>query len=180
MLSAVWRTWMAKSVRCGRLRTWSEKRGRAHRQGRRRAWKVVKPDTAGARSRDNRIARRARLASRSEGGPGVAVLPLRACGRGPGGGAALAPGVLRDEMVLVCPALPGGGRWTAELESCSRCSSVHLIRPAGPGSSAWTRHWSESPRWRWFGGAPPLGQQRRGPPRTPRGRGGRPRHSTGC
>jgi hypothetical protein len=40
-------------------------------------------------------------------------------------------GVLRDELVLVCPACQESGDWTAELESCSRCGSVHLIRRLG-------------------------------------------------
>ena len=40
-------------------------------------------------------------------------------------------GVLRDELVLVCPGCQESGEWTAELESCSRCASVHLIRRLG-------------------------------------------------
>jgi hypothetical protein len=40
-------------------------------------------------------------------------------------------GVLREELVLVCPACQESGNWTAELESCSRCASVHLIRRLG-------------------------------------------------
>ena len=40
-------------------------------------------------------------------------------------------GVLRDELVLVCPVCQESGEWTAELESCSRCASVHLIRRLG-------------------------------------------------
>lgn len=40
-------------------------------------------------------------------------------------------GVLRDQLVLVCPACQESGDWTAELESCSRCASVHLIRRLG-------------------------------------------------
>jgi hypothetical protein len=39
--------------------------------------------------------------------------------------------VLRDELVLVCPACQESVDWTAELESCSRCASVHLIRRLG-------------------------------------------------
>jgi len=39
--------------------------------------------------------------------------------------------VLRDELVLVCPVCQESGDWTAELESCSRCASVHLIRRLG-------------------------------------------------
>lgn len=40
-------------------------------------------------------------------------------------------GVLRDELILVCPACQESGDWTAELESCSRCASVHLMRRLG-------------------------------------------------
>jgi hypothetical protein len=40
-------------------------------------------------------------------------------------------GVLRDELVLVCPGCQESGEWTAELESCARCASVHLIRRLG-------------------------------------------------
>ncbi len=40
-------------------------------------------------------------------------------------------GVLREELVLVCPACQESGDWTAELQSCSRCASVHLIRRLG-------------------------------------------------
>ena len=40
-------------------------------------------------------------------------------------------GVRRDELVLVCPACQDSGEWTAELESCSRCASLHLIRRLG-------------------------------------------------
>ena len=40
-------------------------------------------------------------------------------------------GVLRDELVLVCPVCQESGDWIAELESCSRCASVHLIRRLG-------------------------------------------------
>jgi len=40
-------------------------------------------------------------------------------------------GVLRDELVLVCPGCQESSDWTAELESCSRCASVHLIRRLG-------------------------------------------------
>jgi hypothetical protein len=37
-------------------------------------------------------------------------------------------GVLRDHLVLVCPACQESGDWTADLEHCARCASVHLIR----------------------------------------------------
>jgi hypothetical protein len=40
-------------------------------------------------------------------------------------------GVLRDQLVLVCPACQESGEWTAEVESCGRCGSVHLIRRLG-------------------------------------------------
>jgi hypothetical protein len=40
-------------------------------------------------------------------------------------------GVLRDELVLVCPRCQDSGEWTAELESCARCASLHLIRRLG-------------------------------------------------
>jgi hypothetical protein len=40
-------------------------------------------------------------------------------------------GVLRDELVLVCPACQEAGDWTTELEACSGCASVHLIRRLG-------------------------------------------------
>lgn len=37
-------------------------------------------------------------------------------------------GVLRDHLVLVCPACQESGDWTADLERCAQCASVHLIR----------------------------------------------------
>jgi hypothetical protein len=40
-------------------------------------------------------------------------------------------GVLRDQLVLVCPACQESSDWTAELEACARCGSVHLIRRLG-------------------------------------------------
>ena len=40
-------------------------------------------------------------------------------------------GVLRDQLVLVCPRCQESGEWTAELESCARCASLHLIRRLG-------------------------------------------------
>jgi hypothetical protein len=39
--------------------------------------------------------------------------------------------VLRDQLVLVCPGCQKSGEWTAELESCARCTSLHLIRRLG-------------------------------------------------
>ena len=40
-------------------------------------------------------------------------------------------GVLRDQLVLICPGCQASGEWTAELQGCSRCASVHLIRRLG-------------------------------------------------
>jgi hypothetical protein len=40
-------------------------------------------------------------------------------------------GVRRDQLVLVCPVCQESSDWTADLQSCSRCRSVHLIRRLG-------------------------------------------------
>jgi ribosomal protein L32 len=40
-------------------------------------------------------------------------------------------GVRRDQLVLVCPGCQESGDWAADLESCGRCGSVHLIRRLG-------------------------------------------------
>ena len=40
-------------------------------------------------------------------------------------------GVRRDQLVLVCPACQEAGDWTADLESCPGCGTVHLIRRLG-------------------------------------------------
>jgi len=40
-------------------------------------------------------------------------------------------GVARDQLVLVCPACQESADWTADLERCGRCRSVHLIRRLG-------------------------------------------------
>ena len=40
-------------------------------------------------------------------------------------------GVRHDELVLVCPGCQESGEWTADLESCAKCDSVHLIRRLG-------------------------------------------------
>ncbi len=40
-------------------------------------------------------------------------------------------GVRRDQLVLVCPACQEAGDWTADLESCPSCGTVHLIRRLG-------------------------------------------------
>ena len=37
----------------------------------------------------------------------------------------------RDQLVLVCPACQESTDWTADLECCGRCRSVHLIRRLG-------------------------------------------------
>jgi hypothetical protein len=37
-------------------------------------------------------------------------------------------GVIRDHLVLVCPACQQSADWTADFERCARCGSVHLIR----------------------------------------------------
>jgi len=40
-------------------------------------------------------------------------------------------GVRRDQLVLVCPGCQESGDWTADLQSCGTCGSVHLIRRLG-------------------------------------------------
>lgn len=40
-------------------------------------------------------------------------------------------GVLRDHLVLVCPACQVSADWAAELEHCGRCGSAHLIKRLG-------------------------------------------------
>jgi len=40
-------------------------------------------------------------------------------------------GVRSDQLVLVCPACQEAADWTADLESCAGCGSVHLIRRLG-------------------------------------------------
>jgi len=40
-------------------------------------------------------------------------------------------GVRRDQLVLVCPGCQETGDWTADLESCAKCGTVHLIRRLG-------------------------------------------------
>ena len=37
-------------------------------------------------------------------------------------------GVVREHLVLVCPACQRRPGWSAEFQSCARCESVHLIR----------------------------------------------------
>jgi hypothetical protein len=36
--------------------------------------------------------------------------------------------VLREHLVLVCPACQRRPGWSGELQSCARCGSLHLIR----------------------------------------------------
>jgi ribosomal protein L40E len=40
-------------------------------------------------------------------------------------------GVKGDEQVLVCPGCQAAGDWTADLDKCRRCGSVHLVRRLG-------------------------------------------------
>ena len=37
-------------------------------------------------------------------------------------------GVVREHQVLVCPSCQRRDDWAAELQSCARCGSLHLIR----------------------------------------------------
>jgi Zn-finger nucleic acid-binding protein len=36
--------------------------------------------------------------------------------------------VLREHLVLVCPACQVSADWTADLDNCARCGGVHMIR----------------------------------------------------
>jgi len=40
-------------------------------------------------------------------------------------------GVVREQLVLICPACQESGDWTADLERCAQCRSAHLIRRLG-------------------------------------------------
>ena len=40
-------------------------------------------------------------------------------------------GVKGDEVVLVCPACQATADWTADLDKCRQCGSVHLVRRLG-------------------------------------------------
>jgi hypothetical protein len=40
-------------------------------------------------------------------------------------------GVVREQLVLICPACQESGDWTADLEHCAGCHSAHLIRRLG-------------------------------------------------
>jgi hypothetical protein len=40
-------------------------------------------------------------------------------------------GVRGDQQVLVCPACQGASDWTADMDTCPQCGSVHLVRRLG-------------------------------------------------
>ena len=40
-------------------------------------------------------------------------------------------GVRGDQQVLVCPACQGTCDWTADMDKCRHCESVHLVRRLG-------------------------------------------------
>lgn len=40
-------------------------------------------------------------------------------------------GVRNDSQVLICPGCQTSADWTADLDRCSQCSSVHLVRRLG-------------------------------------------------
>ena len=40
-------------------------------------------------------------------------------------------GVKGDEQVLVCPGCQASADWTADLDKCRQCRSVHLVRRLG-------------------------------------------------
>ena len=40
-------------------------------------------------------------------------------------------GVVREQLVLICPACQESTDWTADLEHCAECGSAHLIRRLG-------------------------------------------------
>jgi hypothetical protein len=40
-------------------------------------------------------------------------------------------GVRRQSQILICPGCQDAADWTAELDRCSRCSSVHLVKRLG-------------------------------------------------
>jgi ribosomal protein L40E len=39
--------------------------------------------------------------------------------------------VQHDEQVLVCPKCQATGDWTADMDKCPKCGSVHLVRRLG-------------------------------------------------
>ena len=40
-------------------------------------------------------------------------------------------GVRRDSQILICPACQASHDWTADLDRCGQCCSVHLVRRLG-------------------------------------------------
>jgi hypothetical protein len=40
-------------------------------------------------------------------------------------------GVRRDSQILICPSCQASHDWTADLDPCGQCSSVHLVRRLG-------------------------------------------------
>ncbi len=40
-------------------------------------------------------------------------------------------GVRADRQVLICPSCQAGGEWVTDLDRCSLCASVHLVRRLG-------------------------------------------------
>ena len=40
-------------------------------------------------------------------------------------------GVRNDQQVLVCPACQVAAEWTADMDKCPQCGSVHLVRRLG-------------------------------------------------
>ena len=40
-------------------------------------------------------------------------------------------GVRRDNQILICPACQASHDWTADLDRCGQCCSVHLVRRLG-------------------------------------------------
>ena len=40
-------------------------------------------------------------------------------------------GVKGDEQVLVCPGCQASADWTADMDKCRQCGSVHLVRRLG-------------------------------------------------
>ena len=40
-------------------------------------------------------------------------------------------GVRQYSQILICPGCQDGADWTADLDRCSHCSSVHLVKRLG-------------------------------------------------
>ena len=40
-------------------------------------------------------------------------------------------GVRADRQVLICPVCQSAGEWTADLDRCQVCASIHLVRRLG-------------------------------------------------